>query len=221
MPRRLRSAPATVRELRLLGGRLALDFVNTLDPRLGPDATDFLRSIGDLVAWAAHVSLFDAATAARVMGQAQRDTDRARDVLAVALDTREAMFQTFAAIAVARPPARDHLAIIERAYRAGLQHASLHRAGPTFEWVFSPDAQLQEPLWAVSRDAVDLLTSPLLERVRVCSGLDDCGWLFLDETKNGNRRWCSMDGCGNRVKARRQGARRAVARRSGAGPAAV
>ncbi len=222
MSRRLRSAPRSprsprsVRELRLLGGRLALDFTNTMDPRRGPGATDFLRSAEDLVAWAAHVGLFDAATAARVLRQARRDTRRARHALAVALDTREAMFQTFAAIAVGRAPARSDLAVIERAYRAGLHDASLHRAGPLFAWEISPDAQLETPLWAVTRDAVDLLTSPLVKRVRVCPGLDACGWLFLDETKNGSRRWCSMEGCGNRVKAKRQGARRTLARRSGA-----
>lgn len=39
-------------------------------------------------------------------------------------------------------------------------------------------------------------------RVKMCPA-DRCGWLFLDESKNGRRRWCSMDLCGNRAKARR------------------
>ena len=214
MSRRLRSAPESVRDLRLLGGRLALDFVNTLDPRLGPEATEFLRSPADLILWAAHVRLFDAAASSRVLRQAERDRNGARRALTVALETREAMFKTFASIAVGRPPARTDLAVIERAYRIGLRQAWLRRRGGEFAWTISPDAQLEAPLWAVTRDAVELLTSPLVERVRQCPGLGDCGWLFLDETKNGSRRWCSMEGCGNRVKARRQGARRVLARRS-------
>src|SRR5947207_1194403 len=181
MSRRLRRTPGSVRELRLLGGRLSLDFVNTMDPRRGPGATEFLRTAEDLVAWAAHVRVFDAATAARMLRQAKRDRRRARDVLTAALETREAMFQTFAGIGVGRAPDRGDLAVIERAYRTGLRHVSLHRVGAAFAWAISPDVQLEAPLWAVISDAVDLLTSPLLERVRVCPGLDDCGWLFLDE----------------------------------------
>jgi predicted RNA-binding Zn ribbon-like protein len=38
--------------------------------------------------------------------------------------------------------------------------------------------------------------------VRVCAA-EDCGWLFLDTSKNHTRRWCSMKSCGNRAKARR------------------
>jgi predicted RNA-binding Zn ribbon-like protein len=63
------------------------------------------------------------------------------------------------------------------------------------------------PLHAVARALADLLTSPRLHRVGRCEGVGDCGWLFLDTTKNGSRRWCSMAGCGSRAKMRRYYAR--------------
>jgi predicted RNA-binding Zn ribbon-like protein len=214
MSQPLRSDPGSVRELRLLGGRVALDFVNTLDPRSGPAPTEFLRSPEDLVAWCAHTGVLEAVEAARVLREVRRHPHRARRVFKAALQVREAMFRTFAAVARRQPPAHADLAIIARAYRGGLERASLRRSGPAYEWVPSAHAKLEEPLWAVARDAMDLLTSPLLKRVRMCPGLNDCGWLFLDETKNGSRRWCSMEGCGNRVKARRQAARRTLARRA-------
>jgi len=46
--------------------------------------------------------------------------------------------------------------------------------------------------------------------VRICeaTATDGCGWLFLDETRNRSRRWCSMKDCGNRAKARRHYRRR-------------
>jgi predicted RNA-binding Zn ribbon-like protein len=47
--------------------------------------------------------------------------------------------------------------------------------------------------------------------VKECDG-HDCGWLFLDTSKAGRRRWCSMDVCGNRAKAQRYRRRRAVDR---------
>jgi predicted RNA-binding Zn ribbon-like protein len=61
-------------------------------------------------------------------------------------------------------------------------------------------------LQAPEADAADLLASPDdLARVRVCAGSEagGCGWLFLDRTKARTRRWCSMQDCGNRAKARR------------------
>ena len=57
--------------------------------------------------------------------------------------------------------------------------------------------------------ASELLTAERLKRVRVCeaTGSDGCGWLFLDQTRNHSRRWCSMATCGNKHKARRHYAR--------------
>ena len=55
---------------------------------------------------------------------------------------------------------------------------------------------------AAALDAARLLTSPERERVREC-GDALCGWLFVDSSRNLSRRWCNMQGCGNRNKARR------------------
>ena len=56
------------------------------------------------------------------------------------------------------------------------------------------------------RSLADLLTSGDLARVQSC-GDPECGWLFVDASRAGSRRWCAMDGCGNRNKARRHYAR--------------
>jgi predicted RNA-binding Zn ribbon-like protein len=56
-------------------------------------------------------------------------------------------------------------------------------------------------LATIARDAVELLTSPLARRVRECAA-DDCALLFVDVSRGGRRRWCSMQACGNRAKAR-------------------
>ena len=54
------------------------------------------------------------------------------------------------------------------------------------------------------RDAVDLLTdADDCKRVRQCESAQGCGWIFLDSTKGGTRRWCDMKVCGNRAKVRR------------------
>jgi len=67
--------------------------------------------------------------------------------------------------------------------------------------------ELTSLLWPVARAATALLTSSDLARVRECAD-DACGWLFLDHSRNGSRRWCDMADCGNRAKARRYRERR-------------
>ncbi|GAB2565319.1 CGNR zinc finger domain-containing protein [Kribbella endophytica] len=54
--------------------------------------------------------------------------------------------------------------------------------------------------------ALRLLADEDLSRLRQCQD-NDCGWLFLDRSKNGSRRWCSSADCGNRARAKRHYAR--------------
>ncbi len=74
---------------------------------------------------------------------------------------------------------------------------------PGFTWSWADvEDDLASLLWPVARAATDLLTSCDLARVRECAD-DSCGWLFMDMSRNGSRRWCDMADCGNRAKARR------------------
>jgi predicted RNA-binding Zn ribbon-like protein len=64
-------------------------------------------------------------------------------------------------------------------------------------WV--AERPVQAALASIARDAVDLLSGPLATRVRECAA-EDCALLFVDSSRPGRRRWCSMEGCGNRSK---------------------
>ena len=57
--------------------------------------------------------------------------------------------------------------------------------------------------------AVDLVRTVELRQLRACP-VDEggCGWLFLDRSRNGSRRWCAMEDCGTRAKIRKLSARR-------------
>jgi predicted RNA-binding Zn ribbon-like protein len=75
------------------------------------------------------------------------------------------------------------------------------RGGVREEWRSSNS--LEQVLWPVAIDAWDLLTEPELALVRQCPvEAGGCGWLFLDTSRAGNRRWCDMRTCGNRAKVR-------------------
>ena len=53
-------------------------------------------------------------------------------------------------------------------------------------------------LASCAADAVELLAGPA-DRLRQC-GADDCFLVFVDTSRSGRRRWCSMERCGNRAK---------------------
>ncbi len=65
------------------------------------------------------------------------------------------------------------------------------------------NSALDTVLWSVARSSAELLISEDLMRVKECPENDGCGWLFVDTSRNHKRRWCDMEGCGNRAKARR------------------
>jgi predicted RNA-binding Zn ribbon-like protein len=77
------------------------------------------------------------------------------------------------------------------------------------------DRELESPLWPVVLAAANLLASPDAARLRVCADAA-CGWFFVDRSRNGLRRWCSMADCGTKAKGRRRAAKQSasVARRA-------
>jgi predicted RNA-binding Zn ribbon-like protein len=89
--------------------------------------------------------------------------------------------------------------------------AGIRPAGEGFTWSWRDDEpQPMRILWSIARSAAELLTGPDLHRVKFCPG-EGCGWLFLDKTRNGKRRWCEMEVCGSRAKMRRYHQRRRAA----------
>jgi predicted RNA-binding Zn ribbon-like protein len=187
--------------LRLLAGHPALDFVNTIDPREGAERVDHLRTYADLVDWAGRAGVLTVTEARRTLRDASGDPGAAARALDRAVALREATYAIFGAVAAGRPAA-DDVHELQAAYRDAMAHANLTGAGRRFRWRLS--GGLDVVRWHIARDAVALLESEMLGRVKRCpGGSGDCGWLFLDSSKNASRRWCSMEGCGNRAKLRR------------------
>jgi predicted RNA-binding Zn ribbon-like protein len=65
------------------------------------------------------------------------------------------------------------------------------------------EAEFSYALRVIAASAEQFLTAERLARVKVCAS-STCQWLFLDTSKNGSRRWCRMEVCGNREKGRRR-----------------
>lgn len=195
----------------LLGGRLCLDFVNTVSGKRDVAPVERLVAYADLVSWAEQVGVLGPAEARRLEAVVSRSEERARRTLARALELREALYRVFLAVSTDEQAAERDVQLLNRHLTEALGHQRLVAEGAAFRLGWEDPAEhLDAPLWPVLRSAAELLTSPEARaRVRVCEMTfeDGCGWLFLDETKNRTRRWCSMKDCGNRAKARRHYAR--------------
>jgi predicted RNA-binding Zn ribbon-like protein len=183
-------------ELPFVAGDLALDFVNTAELRGDPLADDVLRTPGDLVRWGRRYDVLsdDAQTA---------DETELRE----ALQTRELLYRLFAARVHGEPASNADLTALAAAAADGYAAATLvadDDGRPRWDWDRTMPATIRHRA-AVA--ATELLRGGRPERLKQCPG-DHCGWLFLDTTKRGNRRWCSMSECGQDAKTERRRARR-------------
>lgn len=159
---------STHHPVRLAGGRLALDLVNTADwSDEGEVVHEKIETLEDLTVWLQAVGLPDAAPPSTA--------DAFRGL-------------------------RAHL----RAFL--LEHDRPNQSALRKELAaVRPQAGIgQQPLSALAvMSAFSIVADPReLGRVKRCPG-HECGWLFLDETKNSRRTWCLMETCGNRAKAAR------------------
>jgi predicted RNA-binding Zn ribbon-like protein len=196
-----------------IGGVLCLDFANTVDAGRTASPREHLHDFADLVAWGRYVDLLSDEQGTAARQRLERDPERAAADFQQAIALREAIFQTFAAIADGLPVPEAALDLVRARYLESLDAARLAPSDGHFDWSWEGTAldPLQRLLWPIARSAVELLTSADLSRLKICAS-GTCRWLFVDLSKNATRRWCSMADCGSRAKMRRQYARRRAAR---------
>lgn len=180
-----------------LGGDLCLNYSNTIEFRDSERCIDTLHSYEHVLAWCERSSLIDAADADRLSGLAVGR--RGEAAFASALDLRDALYRIFTRVIDGERPAPADLATVNDALALTPRPFTLNGSGFTWTWAYGDDpAGILSP---IALAAGDLLTSERLQWVRQCP---NCGWLFLDTSRNHSRRWCSMDICGSQVKSRRQ-----------------
>ena len=185
--------------LDMLGGALCLDFANTVNSRIAT-AHDYLGSYGDLLGWTAKAGAANGGEVALLAAAAERQPERASAALEEARALRETIYRVFSCAAVGAQLAELDLAALWEQYAEAIAQARPHLStgAVTLTWDMGED--LKSVLWPVAYSAGELLRSAEMRRVKECPG---CGWLFVDTSKNGSRRWCSMYTCGTRDKMRR------------------
>lgn len=181
------------------GGRVCLDFANTLRSRWRTTPEETLRKPDDLMGWLQE---------ARLLAPVTPVPATAADLLS-ARRLREAVDRAVLTVATGRLPASGDVTLLNRSAAAAPRPAlqlviTEDRLEPADAAPLAADPTLALAL--IAQDAVDLLLSAEIRRVRVC-GADRCALRFLDRSPARNRRWCSMSRCGNRTKARLHQAR--------------
>jgi predicted RNA-binding Zn ribbon-like protein len=168
-------------ERRFRTGRPCLDFVHTGGVGRWA-ALELIHDAGDLERWLA-----------RVLGL-ERVSAHRRD-LAPARRLREALWRLAHARATGRPLDPAEVAVVNAAAAAAPPVPRLDEA----EQDTTEAATARQALSALARDAISLLGGPFGQRIRICAA-PDCELLFVDASRPGHRRWCSMERCGNRAK---------------------
>jgi predicted RNA-binding Zn ribbon-like protein len=182
---------------------MCLDFVNTVAYRGSAAPSESLHSFAELLKWCGEAGAIPARLVEELRGWRERHPKRAIDTFDESIAMREVIYGIFHAIAARANPDQVDLDLLNRGIRDAPPRSQIQRIGESFGWQIEESqtsaASLLAPvLWS----AGDLLVGPQLAKLRECSN-EKCLWLFLDDSKNGTRRWCSMQACGNRAKAHR------------------
>lgn len=203
--------PSRAGSLHLIGNHPVLNFTNTSSGRNGPEWLDHLQQPDHLCDWAVHAGVVSPQRAAGV-----RIDDGA---LLRALALREAIYRALDRVRQNEDPDPADVGVIVAEHgrclsaavltartkiRTGTSAGDADRGGLSWGWNEDDERVILGPLVTA---ALSLLTGEAAGRVRCCPG-HQCGWLFLDITRNGRRRWCDMAVCGNRAKAGRHRAAR-------------
>jgi predicted RNA-binding Zn ribbon-like protein len=193
----------TAASLKLLGGRLCLDFVNTLDWRGAETPQEFLNTFDDLVVWSRHAGITSKKEARQLSMAAGRAGSNAGQVLNRTIRLRETIYRLFSAAVAGHDPAEEDLNFFNQNLSLSMKDSKITRTDDGYSWDNNGNkTQLDWILNPIIRSTVDILVSDEIKKVKVCAD-PACGWLFIDISRNRSRRWCDMKDCGNRAKATR------------------
>jgi predicted RNA-binding Zn ribbon-like protein len=199
--------------MKLVGGRLCLDFVNTVGGRLIPPGNpvdrlestirnDKLGEYADLVAWGVHAKLLSEKEAESLALKATHEPGEAVRIFQRGKELREAIHRVCRSIVYGVAPEEQDVAFLNAEIAEARSHQRLAPNEKQFIWQWEDGTWLDRMLWPVALSAAELLTEDDLSRLRECGG-DECHWLFEDTSRNGRRQWCTMEDCGNVAKVRK------------------
>ncbi|MFI6182880.1 CGNR zinc finger domain-containing protein [Nonomuraea sp. NPDC051191] len=158
----------------------------------------FTATVGDRAGMAPRERLTDPARLKMWLQATGLDaTDVSPADLKDAVELREVIYRIGSAIAAGERPDSEDVRTLNTVAAAGHAKAALERdrAG----WRLTAATPVGDALGVLATDAIHVLGGPDRSRIKSCEG-PGCAGLFLDTSRGANRRWCSMNTCGNKVK---------------------
>jgi predicted RNA-binding Zn ribbon-like protein len=186
---------------------IALSFNNTVSWQADGPANDRLETFSDLLTWAGATDLLAPAEIAALQEPATRDPWAAAAALAQTRELRTVLHQILAALARHQEPEPITLRAFSQALRVAAGQLALTWRDGRLAWGHQGEVAPETIVHRIAWAAAQFMTSSELARLGLCAN-PECGWMFLDSTRNHSRRWCSMQDCGSRAKARRYYRRR-------------
>jgi predicted RNA-binding Zn ribbon-like protein len=183
--------------IRLDGGRLCLDFVNTIHDRYAREPEDYIGQPDRFIEWCVRAGALRSGERIAAPRSPAKRIAWMRQARALRHHSHELLT---AHIDAAPLPAEAVQCLDQWLHRAWASQ-SLGRDGHLHWRHEACDAWL--PLKRIALDALDLISKASGSQLRHCANTTSCGWLFLDTSKNQRRRWCAMETCGTAVKMKR------------------
>ena len=175
----------------------AFDFLNTLELENGA-LVERLTSLPAAAEWLARHEVVADPAAVERLGRA----GHAEEVLGRITRTRTALRDVAHAVAHDERPARSAVDSVNEALRSR-ERVELVGAPDGVRLGHSHVGDLvDDTLARIAEPIVRVIGSGQDDRIRICAN-ETCRWIFYDESRTGQRRWCDMKTCGNRAKARR------------------
>ncbi len=177
----------------LLGGRLCLDFVNTMP-------THSELSWNGLILFLEVARVVSSERGAQLLALPQSDPQAAEGLLLKARRLRASLRKAFTAMHRKQKITVELVEPVNEILRITEGHDELVYENGAWRIEFiAREGGLDWLLAAVARSAAELVAEGTGARLRLCSN-PHCGLFFYDKSRTHRRRWCSMAVCGNRSK---------------------
>lgn len=189
--------PNPIMQFALLGGRLAIDFVNAPAQAGSPQRE---LSWSELVAFLEATRIVSPERGANLLILSRSDPQAADTLLARATRLQDASRQAFEALIRREHISREFIDPINEILRITEGHDELVPDGSNWKLEFvAREGGLDWLLAAIARSTAEIIMEGPQARLRACAN-PSCRLLFSDASRTRRRRWCSMAVCGNRHK---------------------
>lgn len=188
--------PRPVSAIRMDGGRLAIDFANTIHDRFAAAVEDYIATPERYVEWARRsgaIAADETIDMSRLAGEGER-------LMADVRSLRDATYLLLSACIDRVLLPKGPLLVINHWLLRARQSQSLAENGLLS--LHAEPEDLRVPLKRIALDVVDTLAEARAGKFKLkrCANQSSCGWIFADTSKNGRRRWCAMATCGTASK---------------------